>query len=221
MIDVLVPTYDRAERLRKVWTNIAERSKTDIHICFIVEPDDYASLSVIKREGFSYVLNQGPKSYAGAVNTAYALSDAEYLFCGSDDLNFSEGWDLRLLAHVDPWFAVFGTNDLFNPYVLQGSHATHYLVKREYLDKIGGMVDAGPGSFLNPAYSHNYTDTEFIWTAKARAKFKPVLSCVVEHTHWAAKKASKDATYLKGEEHVKQDEELYLSRRHLWMDISR
>lgn len=221
MIEVLVPTFGRAERLPKVWKNIVDNSHTEIHINFVVEHDDYPSLSVLKREGFSYTLNQGARSYAGAINTAYALSDAEYLFCGADDLDFHDSWDLKLLQVVDNWFDVYGTNDLLNQYTLQGLHATHYLVRREYLDKVGGVVDEGPCSFLNASYVHNFTDTEFIWTAKARARFRPVLSSVVEHRHWAANKAEKDATYLKGlGPHFKRDQELYMSRRHLWMDLN-
>lgn len=220
MIEILIPTFQRPERLSEVYFNARINTFSEASITFIVESDDIQSIAVLQRLDYRYLINQGPRNYAGAINTAYRSSDADFLFCGADDLNFHPGWDLALLKVVDPWFDVYGTNDLFNPYVLDGSHATHYLVRREYLDKIGGKVDDGPRSFLNDAYSHNYTDTEFIWTAKARAKFRPVLDSVVEHRHWAASKNPKDTTYLKGEEHIATDRQLYISRRELWLNVS-
>lgn len=221
MIEVLIPTFGRADRLSSVWDNVRWGSHTDPKITFIAEYEDCASIEVLKGSGLPYILNTGPRNYAGAINTAYRQSEADFLFCGSDDLNFHDSWDLELLKHVDDWFEVYGTNDLFNPYVLSGVHATHYLVRREYLNKTGGMIDVGAGSFLNDAYDHNFTDTEFVWTAKARARFKPVLTSVVEHNHWGARKAQKDPTYLKGLAKYHQDRELYMSRRHLWMDIAK
>lgn len=219
-IEILIPTYGRAERLKKVWENCSWNSHTDLTITFVVESDDYPSIEAVKRNGLDYVINQGSKNYAGAINTAYKMSQSEFLFCGSDDLNFHDGWDLELTKVIDEWFDVYGTNDLFNPYVLAGAHATHYLVRRRYLDEIGGVIDRGPQSFLNDDYDHNFTDTEFVWTAKARTKFRPVLSSVVEHNHWGAQKASQDATYLKGMQKIQLDRDLYLSRRQLWMDVS-
>jgi hypothetical protein len=84
------------------------------------------------------------------------------VFAGADDLNFQPGWDTAALALMDGWVQVVGTNDLLNPYVTAGLHATHYLVDRRYLDDVGGVVDQGPGSFLFDGYDHQYTDTEFI-----------------------------------------------------------
>ena len=66
------------------------------------------------------------------------------MFAGADDLNFHPGWDTAALAVMDGWVQVVGTNDLLNPYVTAGLHATHYLVDRRYLDDVGGVVDQGP-----------------------------------------------------------------------------
>src|SRR5690606_14218191 len=127
-----------------------------------------------------------------------------------DDLHFHPGWDTAALAHMDGWIKVVGTNDLLNPYVRDGLHATHYLIARDYLDNIGGCVDEGPGSFLHEGYDHQYTDTEFIGTAKARARFRPCLESVVEHLHaYSGKGEAPDATTEKASARVVQDSDLY------------
>jgi hypothetical protein len=113
---------------------------------------------------------------------------------------------------VDP-IKVVGTNDLANPDVLAGSHATHYLVARDYATN--GVVDA-PGLMLYEGYDHNWTDTEFIETARHRGVFMPCLASVVEHRHWAWGKASMDETYSKGCRNERVDQMHFLERRALW-----
>jgi hypothetical protein len=115
---------------------------------------------------------------------------------------------------------------VLNPYVLAGTHATHYLVSRWYLENAGGVADAPPGDPSWPAslrppvlfegYDHNYTDTEFIETARARGVFAPCLDAVVEHLHVVAGKAQWDETYRKGAARMGDDEVLFQQRRGLW-----
>lgn len=221
MIDILIPTYGRAERIAAVAANIHTATTGRHHVWFCVERDDRASVdAAFDAEGMC-VFNEGPRSYAGAINSAYRQVVGEYLFCGADDLHFEPGWDVEALALFDGWAGVVGTNDLLNPYVLQGMHATHSLVARWYLDDIGGVVDEGPGSFLHEGYGHNYTDTEFIGTAKARARFRPCLTSVVRHLHHSAGFTPHDATHDKAEATYGADSELYDARRPLWQNLSR
>ena len=120
-----------------------------------------------------------------------------------------------------PHLRVVGTNDLCNPYVSAGMHSTHSLVDRRYLDEVGGTVDAGPGSFLPTCFQHNYTDTEFIGTAKMRAVFAPCLDSVVEHLHWSLGLTPEDATTAKTIAHLDDDGRLYDERKDLWCNLSR
>jgi len=83
------------------------------------------------------------------------------------------------------------------------------------------VVDEGPGSFLHEGYGHNYTDTEFIGTAKARARFRPCLDSVVRHLHQSAGFTPHDATHDKAEATYGADSELYDARRPLWQNLSR
>lgn len=222
MISILVPTFGRPDRLRSVATNALDNTDTDCEVVFIVEADDDDTMVAAFALDDEFpevrcVVNDRTHNYAGACNTAYQRTTGEWLFCGADDLRFHSGWDRAALRTGAP---VVGTNDLLNPYVLAGTHATHYLAARSYLDGVGGVADGGPGSFLNEAYDHNYTDTEFIDTARFRGAFKPCLESVVEHVHFAAGKATMDDTYVRGQSLVSVDAELYRSRWHLWGGIS-
>lgn len=224
-IAVLIPTFGRPDRLRRVAENVHAATTVDHRLVFIVEDDDVESYQAAVRETDSLVVvNEHRANYSGAITTGFERTNDPFVFAGADDLAFHDGWDERALEHMDDWVWVVGTNDLLNPFVAAGLHATHYLVDRRYLDTIGGVVDQGPGSFLNDAYTHQWTDTEFIGTAKARARFRPCLESIVEHLHAYSNKPGRqdpDATTAKGMVNVEADGALYDSRKHLWWDLSR
>lgn len=219
-VDILIPTYGRADRLAAVAANIHDATEVDHRVVFIIEDVD---LEATRHLTDTVIVNQYAPNYAGAILTGYRSTTAPYLFCGADDLRFHRGWDHAALATMRalPHLRVVGTNDLCNPYVSAGMHSTHSLVDRRYLDEVGGTVDAGPGSFLPTCYTHNLTDTEFIGTAKMRAVFAPCMDSIVEHLHWSLGKTAADATTEKTLAHYAEDELLYDERRSLWFNLSR
>lgn len=224
MIAVIIPTFGRANRVERIVANVTDATETPHRVVFAVEADDRATIEACDRVGADFVVNECSRNYSGAMTTAYRHTSEPFLFAGADDLRFHPGWDTAALRHMDDWVWVVGTNDLLNPYVRAGMHATHYLVDRRYLDEIGGVVDQGPGSFLNDAYTHQWTDTEFIGTAKARARFRPCLESIVEHLHAYSDKPGReapDATTTKAMVNAEIDAALYDSRKHLWWDLSR
>ena len=224
-IDILIPTYGRADRLASVAANIHDATEVEHRVVFIIEDGDPASFLAAEKTGDRTIvlINESERNYAGACQTGYECTPAPYLFCGADDLRFHKGWDHAALDTMTalPHLRVVGTNDLCNPYVSAGMHSTHSLVDRRYLDEIGGTVDAGPGSFLPTCFQHNYTDTEFIGTAKMRAVFAPCMDSIVEHLHHGSGKSTYDETYAKGDSHMSDDSALYDERRDLWMNLSR
>lgn len=222
MIDIIIPTYGRPHRVAEMKADVFAATTLEYRLVFVVEADDLATDEACQEARVDYFVNEGVRSYSGAVNTAYRHTSGEHLFAGADDLHFHPGWDLAALrcAAENPWAQVIGTDDLLNPYVKQGVHATHYLVRRSYLDEVGGIVDEGPGSFLHEGYGHNYTDTEFIGTAKARCVFRPCFESIVAHLHESAGLSPRDATHDKADATYGADAELYESRRPLWWTIS-
>lgn len=231
MITIIIPTFGRAGRLQDVYDNIADATTDEeAQVVFVGEIDDvdtYLAVQSIEDDDNTavyYLENIRSKNYAGAVNTAaMRFSDSDYFFLGADDLYFRPGW---AGVAVDAMLAldsikVVGTNDRLNQYVLEGTHATHYLVDATYIRDVGGVIDGDKGHILFEGYFHNYTDTEFIGTAKARAVFVPCLDSVVQHLHFTVGLSSKDATYEKGYANIDDDSRLYTSRQPLWWNVSR
>lgn len=220
MIDILIPTYGRADRLDRVAANAHQATTVPHQVVFIIEDAD---LEATRHLTDPVIVNEHARNYAGAILTGYEHTTGDHLFCGADDLRFHPGWAEHAIATMNalPHLRVVGTNDLLNPYVQEGTHATHSLVARRYLDEVGGVIDAGPGSFLNPMYDHQFTDTEFIGTAKARAVFAPCAASVVEHMHFLAGKSPQDDTYARAYAELEADEATYESRKDLWWGVSR
>lgn len=199
MIDVLVPTYGRPDKLELLARNILEASRKVDLVTFVVEADDPASIAAVGAigPGVRYIINTGPRSYAGAINTAAAHVDSPWLFTGADDLRYYWGWDtaaLRLARICDAM--VVGTNDLGHPAVLAGQHSTHSLVSMEYV-KQGATADRCPGKVLHD-YDHNWVDTELVHVARHRGVYAHCHTSLVEHLHPAWGKADSDATYTAG-----------------------
>jgi hypothetical protein len=221
-IAVIVPTYNRPRRLAAVAANIHENTSVPHRLVFAVEREDRKTIRACYELDCTVVVNQRTKNYAGALNSAIQATDEPYVFAGADDLNFHPGWAEACLAHMDGWIMVVGTNDLYNKYVLAGSHATHYLVDRRYIDEFGGVIDQPPGILSPECYGHQYTDCEAIGVAKMRARFRPCLESVVEHMHALSGKGHRpDSTTKKAMADLQTDSDLYDQRRDLWFGISR
>ena len=213
---VLIPTYQRSDRVLSLTQNVIT-SGHGIIPYFICERDDKASIeAVVSTPGANLIVNRRSHNYAGAINTGVTETDEPFVFAGADDVRFHEGWFDHAVALMDGQIEVVGTNDLGNPDVLAGTHATHYLVSRNYATQ--GVVDQ-LGIMLHEGYDHNYTDTEFIQTAIARGKFQPCLQAEVEHLHVAWGKATHDAGYTKSFAQAHVDAQRYAERKHLWESL--
>jgi glycosyltransferase involved in cell wall biosynthesis len=219
IIDIFIPTYHRAARLRSVSDNIHDNTTVDHRILFIIEAEDEESAAAVPPHD-DYVTNTHRDNYAGAINTGFENLLSPFFFMGADDLNFHADWDEKALVRMDDRIMVVGTDDLLNPYVKEGLHSTHSLVNRQYIDGQGGVMGE-TGTVLSEVYDHQFTDTEFIATAKMRARFYPALDSVVEHIHFANGRAQMDETYTRGQRLVAADEQIYDSRKHLWQSLSR
>ena len=213
---VLIPTYQRSDRVLSLTQNVIT-SGDGIIPYFICERDDKASIeAVVSTPGANLIVNRRTRNYAGAINTGVMETDEPFVFAGADDVRFHDGWFDHAVALMDGQIEVVGTNDLGNPDVLAGTHATHYLVTRNYatqacIDHLGLMLYEG--------YDHNWTDTEMIQTATARGKFKPCLESVVEHLHVAWGKAEHDAGYTKSFANERADRARFMERKHLWESL--
>lgn len=227
-IDIVIPSYGRPGAAFRAYQSVVASTVAGYRVNIVVEEEQFEAYRRVFGSSigtdFTIWENERTRSYAGAVNTFLDQStQTRYVFLGADDVRFHRYWDVTAIKTMNalPNVKVVGTNDLLNEYVLKGWHATHYLIDRDYLDSPGGVVDGQAGHALFEGYSHNFTDTEFVGTAKARAAFAPCLDSVVEHLHWQAGKSVKDATSEKAYADYDQDFALYESRKHLWWGLSR
>ena len=215
-VAVLIPTLGRAGKIPDIVDNVLS-STEHANVYFVCEREDRDTIEMVVRTvGANLIVNRRTRNYAGAINTGVAETDEPFVFAGADDLNFHHGWFETAVKLMGKPIEVVGTNDLGNPNVLAGEHATHYLVTRNYATQ--GVVDQ-LGVMLYEGYSHNWCDTEFIETAKARGRFKPCLEAVVEHLHPAWGKATHDDGYTKSFSQEPADRRLHMERAELWTSL--
>jgi hypothetical protein len=147
-----------------------------------------------------------------AVKRQKLLGCYKWIFIVGDDVRFRPGWlDHALHVARVSGANVIGTNDLGNPSVTSGAHATHMLINTDYIAEQGASWD-GPGIVCHEGYSHNFVDNEIVMAAKQRGTFAMALGSIVEHLHPAWGKAPPDETYLHGNREFKQDQQLFKQR---------
>lgn len=213
VIAVLIPTLGRPANVQRVIDNLEPSAPRNlIDPIFIVEQHDIETIEAIRQIQRTYLVNARSASYAGAINTAVLATTHDHLFIGSDDLHFHSNW-MQPLLDLSKGYGVVGTNDLHNPDVLAGQHATHFLVTRDYANL--GTID-GTDPLLHEGYQHNYCDTEAVATARHRGQFAPCMTSRVEHLHWLWGLVAMDETYKKGVSTVDADAARFNSRAHLW-----
>lgn len=152
--------------------------------------------------------------YAHKINTAVSATSEPWLFFGAIDIEFQPGWFHAALAVTSERVRVVGTNDLANPRVMRGDHATHFLVARDYATK--PLIDGGPGP-LYTGYIHEFVDDEFLGTATVRGAYAFAADSHVRHRHpHFDKTAEWDDSYKAMSHRIRRSVRLYRSRRALW-----
>jgi hypothetical protein len=160
----------------------------------------------------SHVYLRTMGSFAEKVNRGYKISTEPWLFLVGDDVRFHKGWldQAMEVAHITGK-AVIGTNDLGNPAVKAGQHATHMFIRRDYIDIEGASWD-GPGIVCHEGYRHWYVDNEIIEAAKQHDEWAPCLASHVEHLHPLFGKGEQDEVYRIGQAAAMADQALWQSR---------
>lgn len=151
-------------------------------------------------------------TFAEKVNIAYGQTNEPWLLLVGDDVRFHPGW-LDHAQHASRDGAhVIGTNDLKNPRVISGEHATHLLVRRAYVDERGASWD-GPKVVAHEGYRHNFPDDEIVTVAKQRGVWAFAQHSRVEHLHplWNDN-IEIDDTYKLGASFYEQDKALFEQR---------
>jgi GT2 family glycosyltransferase len=207
---VLVPVLRRPQNAKPFMTSL--RASTGLaHVYAICQGDDPDTAAAWLDAGAEVLESGEQTSFAAKVNLGYAKTSEPWLFLVGDDVRFHPGWLDHAQAIAGDRYHVVGTNDLGNPRVMAGEHATHLLVRRSYVDEVGASWD-GPGVVCHEGYYHWFCDDELVAAAKQRGVWAMALASKVEHLHPLWNKAEMDPVYELGERHATTDKQHFLER---------
>jgi glycosyltransferase involved in cell wall biosynthesis len=206
-VDVIVPTVrPRAGNIPELATSL--KASTGLaRLILVVDDEDHEA--ELAQYGDTVIF---PGSFARKINAAYPHTTAPWIQVVGDDCRFHPGW----LDHAQQTARlhgakVVGSNDLANPRVVRGEHATHWMIDRSYIDEVGASWD-GPGIVAHEGYRHWFVDDEIVAAAKQRGVFQMALGAKIEHLHPIAGKADTDEVYEKNDKYAAQDRDLFEKR---------
>lgn len=215
---IIVPVLRRPRNAQRLVTSVVSSTDEGVaRVLFVGSPGDDEEHAACRRTGCDLlVIDRRPATgdWARKINEAYRRTTEPYLFLGADDVLFRPGWWPAARRHLDAGAEVVGTNDLGNPRVMRGEHATHFVVARSYVDRCGTIDQRGV--VLHEGYAHEMVDDEFLQTAEYRGVYAFAEDCHVEHLHPNWGKADSDPLYAAQRARMRQGRRLWLQRRHLW-----
>jgi hypothetical protein len=213
-VAVVVPVLGRPQNAQPFMASL--RASTGMATVYAVAgPENtaeahQATVAAWKAAGAQVLTGPGV-TFAEKVNEGYQQTVGPWVFIVGDDVRFHPGWLDHAEAVAGKDHHVIGTNDLGNPRVTSGEHATHLLIRRSYIDEIGASWDS-PGILAHEGYRHWFVDDEIVTAAKQRGCWAMALGSVVEHLHPAWKKGPMDEVYELGMKHSAKDQELFEQR---------
>jgi len=208
---VIVPVHHRPANAAPFMRTL--RASTGlVDVVAVAMEEDVETIEAWRDEGVNVLLSDR-KSFSHKVNVAFRTVTTPWIFLAGDDVHFHAGW----LDHLQ-WVAemsgasVIGSNDLGNPAVIAGTHATHMLIDSNYVQTVGASWD-GPGKVTHDGYRHNFVDNEIVEAAKERGVWSMALGSLVEHLHpaWDERRAM-DETYRIGQSTFERDARLFEQR---------
>ncbi len=218
-IAVIAPVLRRPQNAAPLAESLAATTGRArlVFVCSLAdESGQFEAAAATGAEVLSVKWQPGPGDYARKIQAGYDYTLEPLVLLAADDLRFHPGW-LEEVERVAEKFdcGVVGTNDMANGEVVAGRHSTHPVVRRCYIDSLGGVVGE-PGVVYHAGYDHNMVDVELVQTALARGCYAHAHEARIEHLHPLWRTAPQDATYQKGRRQARRDLRLYESRRRLW-----
>lgn len=213
---ILVPMLGRPHRVNPLLESIRAVTPAAKVLFMLTMNDGDVRRAVIESgSSFHEMAFRQTGDYATKINTGVSLTTEPLIFTAADDLKFHLGWFEAALAALTPGIGVVGTNDLGNPRVMAGQHATHFLVTREYA-QLGTIDQPNSGMIFSPQYPHEFIDDELIGTARYRRAWAMAIDAHVEHLHPNWGKGQLDGLYLQQRRRMQIGRTIYERRRHLW-----
>lgn len=199
---VVVPSRGRAQQAAEMVERLLHASR-GYRVEVIVVTDDVQTFAATDNLATRVVLQQERTSAPLAWHAGAAVSRADVLVLGADDLWFGHGWlgeTLDRLADFPDGEGLVGFNDLAR----DGNElATHWAVSRTFARKRLG------GALYPPCYQHYCGDNEMTARAKAAGRFKWAQFALVEHRHPLFGKAEVDGLYVEKAPMLDADRHLF------------
>lgn len=208
---VIVPALTRPQNVKRFMDSL--RASTGLATAyFICEEGDEEEINAAVDNGAQVITSPDAHTFAQKANLGYAMTEEPWILLVGDDVRFRGNWlNHALDVHHRYGGNVIATNDMCNPRVMRGEHATHPLIKRSYIDEIGSSWD-GPGVVCHEGYRHWAVDDEITQAALARNTFNAALGSQIEHMHPMIGKAEDDDIYRLGQKHAEEDGKLFQRR---------
>lgn len=220
-VAILVPVVQRPHHAEPFMTSLRHSGPEDAWTVYpICDRSDTTAIDAWTAHAGAVLVGDFlalPGTFAEKVNHGYQRTSQPWLFLVGSDVVFHPGWLNAALAVAERTGAqVVGTNDRGNSAVMAGEHATHMLIRREYVDTEGASWD-GPGVVCHEGYRHCYVDNEIVAVAKQRGTWASARDSVVEHLHPAFGKAERDDVYEIGDRNQIFDGGTFRHREMLYM----
>lgn len=211
---ILVPVMRRPENAESFMRSL--KASTGLATVYaLCDQDDPDTIKAWRAVGAKTMCNNYGLLHAGTfsekVNYGWLHTKEPWTLIVGDDVKFHAGWLDHAQAVAGDRYDVIGTNDLGNPRVLSGEHATHLLIRRTYVQDVGASFDS-PGVIAHEGYRHCYVDDEIVTAAKQRNTWAMALGSIIEHKHPLWSDTPDDAVYKLGRKYMIEDQRLYLSR---------
>lgn len=216
-VDIVVPVLARPQNAKPFMDSL--RASTGLaHVFAVCDTGDEETIAAWRTEGASVIrrheTSERPGTFSEKIN--YALNGVKlkspWVFICGDDVMFHSGWLDHAQFAAKDLYDVIGTNDMANPRVMAGDHATHLLIRRSYIVSRGGTFDGTRGKLCHEGYKHNFVDDEIVMVAKHDQLWTMALGSLVEHRHPIWNTAKPDATYELGASTFNEDYELFQER---------
>lgn len=209
---VVVPVMRRPQNAAPFMATL--RASTGMATVYAVaDVDDVETAEAWRQAGAQVIDYDGdtPGTFSQKMNTGYRETTEPWIFMVGDDVAFRPGWLDHAQSTAADDLHVIGTNDLGNPAVLAGEHATHMLIRRSYVDETGASWD-GPKVLAHEGYRHWFVDDEIVTAARRRGVWGMALASLVEHLHPQWGKGDADDVYALGQSGAVPDRHLFERR---------
>lgn len=212
MIDILIPTRGRPERLSKTILSAKKKCSGEYEITYYVyvDEDDLPTYNLLWHwiesggKNIKYISDK-QQILSQCWNDLYKLGTGEILFHGADDIIFeTQDWDLKVVEHFKKhpeslYYGQDGHQDKNCP--------THSFTSRSAADKIG--------YFVPPYFEADWND---VWLGEVYNKLGRRFydeTLMIRHNHVNVDAKFDDETYELARERRQRSSKVWEEKKHL------